>query len=40
MVANTGTAHAPWNLIEAEDKHYGRIAVLKKICEGLEEQGC
>ncbi len=40
MVANTGTAHAPWSLIEAEDKHYGRIAVLKTICERLEEQGC
>ncbi len=40
MVANTGTAHAPWNLIEAEDKHYSRIAVLKKICEQLEEHGC
>lgn len=40
MVANTGTAAAPWNLIEAEDKHYGRIAVLKTICERLEEEGC
>lgn len=40
MVANTGTAHAPWDLIEAEDKHHGRIAVLKAICERLEQAGC
>ncbi len=37
MVAKTGTELAPWILVESEDKRYGRIAVLRKICARLEE---
>lgn len=33
----TDTKHAPWLLVEAEDKHWARIKVLKSICRALEE---
>ncbi|HWH48854.1 MAG TPA: polyphosphate:AMP phosphotransferase [Burkholderiales bacterium] len=36
MVDRTSTAVAPWTLVEANDKRYARIKVLKTICERLE----
>jgi AMP-polyphosphate phosphotransferase len=36
MVARTSTAAAPWTLIEANDKHFARIKVLKNLCERIE----
>jgi len=36
MVDRTSTAVAPWTLVEANDKLYARIKVLKTICECLE----
>lgn len=36
MVGRTHTAAAPWTLVEADDKHYGRIRILRTICERLE----
>lgn len=36
MVDRTSTEHAPWTLVEAEDKRYARIKVLKTIVERLE----
>jgi polyphosphate:AMP phosphotransferase len=36
MVDRTSTGHAPWTLVEANDKNYARIKVLKTICERLE----
>lgn len=36
MVTRTSTEHAPWTLVEAEDKRYARIKVLKTIVERLE----
>lgn len=36
MVDRTSTAVAPWTLVEADDKRYARIKVLKTICERLE----
>jgi polyphosphate kinase 2 (PPK2 family) len=36
MVAHTGTAHAPWTLIAAEDKHYARVEILHNLCARLE----
>jgi polyphosphate:AMP phosphotransferase len=33
MVSRTSTEYAPWHLIEANDKYYGRIKVLKTICD-------
>jgi AMP-polyphosphate phosphotransferase len=36
MVARTSTAAAPWTLIEANDKYFARIKVLKNLCERIE----
>jgi polyphosphate:AMP phosphotransferase len=36
MVDRTSTEIAPWMLVEANDKYYGRIKVLKTVCERLE----
>jgi polyphosphate:AMP phosphotransferase len=36
MVDRTSTELAPWTLVEAEDKLFGRIKVLKTTCERLE----
>lgn len=36
MVDRTSTAVAPWTLVEANDKLYARIKVLKILCERLE----
>lgn len=37
MVDRTSTEHAPWTLVEAEDKRYARIKVLKTIVQRLED---
>jgi polyphosphate kinase 2 (PPK2 family) len=31
MVAHTSTRHAPWTLVEANDKYFARIKVLKTV---------
>ena len=36
MVDRTSTEIAPWTLVEANDKNYGRIKILKTICGRLE----
>lgn len=36
MVDRTSTAGAPWTLVEADNKLFARIKVLKTICEALE----
>ena len=36
MIERTGTELAPWTLIEAEDKNFARIKVLRTLCETLE----
>jgi len=36
MVDRTSTATAPWTLVEANNKYFARIKVLKTICEALE----
>lgn len=35
MVFRTGTEYAPWTLVAAEDKNYGRIQILETVCERL-----
>lgn len=37
MVAHTSTADAPWNLVEANDKYFARIKVLKTVVRAMEE---
>jgi AMP-polyphosphate phosphotransferase len=36
MVFRTGTTHAPWTLVPAEDKRFARVAVIETLCERLE----
>ncbi len=36
MVDRTSTENAPWTLVEADDKHYARIKILRTVCERLE----
>lgn len=37
MIARTSTSKAPWLLIEANDKNYARIKIIKAYCERLEK---
>jgi polyphosphate kinase 2 (PPK2 family) len=36
MVDRTSTENSPWTLVEAENKLYARIKVLRTICARLE----
>ncbi len=36
MVDKTSTEIAPWTLIEAEDKYFARLKILRTICERIE----
>ena len=36
MIDRTSTSHSPWTIIEAEDKNFARIKILKSICDRLE----
>lgn len=38
MIARTSTAQAPWVLVEANDKNWARIKVLKTVCTTLEKR--
>jgi polyphosphate:AMP phosphotransferase len=35
MVERTSTSHAPWTLVEGNDKYHARITVLRTACEAL-----
>ncbi len=35
MVDRTSTGNAPWTLVEADDKNFARIKVLRTVCERL-----
>jgi AMP-polyphosphate phosphotransferase len=35
MVERTSTSHAPWTLVEGNDKYYARIKVLRTACDRL-----
>jgi AMP-polyphosphate phosphotransferase len=37
MVDRTSTSLAPWNLVEANDKSFARVKVLRTICEALDK---
>lgn len=36
MIDRTSTESAPWTLVEADNKHYARIKVLRTVCQRLE----
>ncbi len=38
MVDRTSTSKAPWTLVEANNKYYARIKVLRTVCEAIEKQ--
>lgn len=38
MVDRTSTAIAPWTLVEADNKHFARVKVLRTLCERLEKE--
>lgn len=37
MVDRTSTEIAPWTLVEANDKRYARIKILKTLCDSIEQ---
>lgn len=37
MIDRTSVTHAPWTIVEAEDKNYARIKVLRTLCERIEQ---
>jgi polyphosphate kinase 2 (PPK2 family) len=37
MVDRTSTAVAPWTLVEANNKYYARIKILKTLCSAIED---
>ena len=37
MIDRTSTEIAPWTLVEANDKYYARIKVMKTLCERIEK---
>lgn len=36
MIDRTSTENAPWTLVEANDKRYARIKILKTLCQAIE----
>ncbi len=38
MLLRTSTPAAPWTIVEAEDKHYARIKVLRTVVQRLESE--
>jgi polyphosphate:AMP phosphotransferase len=37
MIDHTSTEDAPWTLVEANDKNYARIKILKTLCSQIED---
>lgn len=37
MVDRTSTEIAPWTLVEAEDKYFARVKVLRTLCDAIEK---
>jgi polyphosphate kinase 2 (PPK2 family) len=36
MIQRTNTRHAPWTVIEADDKKFARLKVLETVCDSIE----
>lgn len=36
MIERTSTPHAPWTIVEADDKKYARLKVLRTVCDSIE----
>jgi polyphosphate:AMP phosphotransferase len=37
MIDRTSSENAPWTLIEAEDKKYARVKIMRVLCEAIEK---
>ncbi len=37
MVGRTSTTYAPWTLVEANDKYFARVKILRTLCERVEK---
>jgi polyphosphate kinase 2 (PPK2 family) len=38
MLVRTSTPHAPWNVIQANDKHYARVKVVESVVASIENR--
>ncbi len=38
MVEHTSTGNAPWTLVEANDKYYARVKILRTLCQRIEAE--
>lgn len=38
MVERTSTPNAPWTLVEADNKYFARLKILRTVCVALEQQ--
>jgi polyphosphate:AMP phosphotransferase len=38
MVERTSTGNAPWTLVEANDKNYARVKILRTLCQRIEAE--
>jgi polyphosphate kinase 2 (PPK2 family) len=37
MLARTDEPHAPWTVVPAENKRYARVAVVRRVCDAVED---
>jgi polyphosphate:AMP phosphotransferase len=37
MIERTSTSYAPWTLVEANDKYWARVKILRTLCERVEQ---
>jgi polyphosphate kinase 2 (PPK2 family) len=37
MLARSDLPAAPWTIIAAENKRYARVAVVRRVCEAIED---
>jgi polyphosphate kinase 2 (PPK2 family) len=37
MVARTDTRHAPWTVLRSDDRRQARLAVLRALCDRIEQ---
>ena len=38
MIDRASNAEAPWTLVEANDKNFARIKILRTVCDSLEQK--
>jgi polyphosphate kinase 2 (PPK2 family) len=38
MLLHTSTSYAPWTVVEAENKYYARVKVVKTIVDAIEKR--